>query len=794
MDLSLSVANRSKSKVWKNQSISWLAFKQRLEHPTVTQETVSEYTKMTTAQKGEVKDVGGFVAGHLKNGQRKKGNVVQRSMITLDADYPRKELWDDFLIMYDCAALLYSTHSHKPEKPRYRLIIPLSRPVSPDEYVPIALKIADTLGLDNFDDTTFQPERLMYWPSHSRDAEYVFKTNEADFLNPDEILNEYPDWMDISYWPELPKAKKLLAREVKKAGEPTEKPGLIGAFCRQFSITEAIAEFLPEVYLPTEHEDRFTYAEGSTSGGLVVYDDKFAYSHHSTDPAGELLVNAWDMVRIHQFIELDDEAKAGTPVSRLPSMTAMKELAGGIPAIKAEMQEIALGKTLEDFSEDIVDGGNSKTPKEYFEIDGNGKVKVNHFLLAQAIAKEIPLWFFDSETEELFRYYDRKRGIWRGSAKNFLKSYITKLVAGLTSTRNRNETLADLQDLSFKIVPFPEAPPDKIVLANGVFDLKTSKFTEGFDPELYAISSHPIKYDSRAECPTFDGYLEAVVGKENMRTIYEWMGYLFYGQYKLQNVLFLYGGGGTGKSTLISMMQELVGRQSTSAVSLETLVNSEFAVASLVGKTANFDADAKPEYLADAGLFKKLSGEDETYANPKSKPGFSFRNKAKLTFSMNELPRMSDTSGGMARRVIIIKMDNKLTKNIKEKFPLKTMKKELPGIFNKVTRYFKEALDRGGFTISESAQKERDEWLELNDPIGEFIREATEAGDDYAVKSAELYRAYAEWAKLYGMKPSSAKKFGVRLNELGFEKKPIKKFNTNGFKGVKLKGDFLNEF
>ena len=241
-------------------------------------------------------------------------------------------------------------------------------------------------------------------------------------------------------------------------------------------------------------------------------------------------------------------------------------------------------------------------------------------------------------------------------------------------------------------------------------------------------------------------------------------------------------------------MQAIVGRQSTSAVSLEALVKNDFAVAGLVGKTANFDADGKPEYLADAGLFKKLSGEDETFANPKGKPGYGFKNKAKLTFSMNKLPRMTDTSGGMARRVIIIKMDKVVTSAVKKQYPLKVMKQELPGIFNKVTKYFNEALSRGYFSVSESAQKERDNWLELNDPIGEFIREATESGDDYAVKSAELYRAYAEWAKLYGMNPSNARNFNDRLKEMGYEKKQVKTLKTVGFRGVKLKGDFLGEF
>lgn len=796
MNLSLSVASSSKSKSWKNQSISWLEFKNRLKEPTVTQETVAEYTKMTTAQKGEVKDVGGFVAGHLKNGQRKKGNVVKRSMITLDADYPRKELWEDFLMMYDCAALIYSTHSHRPEKPRYRLIIPLSREVLPDEYVPIALKIADNLGLNNFDDTTYQPERLMYWGSHSRDAEYVFLENEAEFLNPDDVLNEYPDWTDISYWPELPKAKKLLARDVKKAGEPAEKPGLIGAFCRQYTISEAISKFLPEVYLQTDHVDRFTYAEGSTSGGLVVYDDKFAYSHHSTDPAGEQLVNAWDMVRIHKFIEQDDDAKTGTPVSRLPSMKVMEEFAGSIKSVVRELENQRYRDAGLEFEgeSDFSETTEIEDDEKWASYTRSGKKIVNYFLLAKQILKEIPLWYFKSDTEEQFYFYDAKKGIWRGGAESYLKSYITKNKLKLDqSTKNQNETISAIKALATKPSLIPSAPPNKIVLENGIFDLHNLKFESGFNKDLYAISSHPIAYNPAADCPTFDGYLEKVVGKSNKLLIYEWMGFLFYGAYKLQNVLFLFGGGGTGKSTLINLMQDLVGRQSTSTISLESLVTDGFAVAGLVGKTANFDSDAKPEYLADGGLFKKLSGEDDIYANPKGKPGYSFRNKAKLTFSMNRLPRMNDHSGGMARRTIIVTMDTKITKEMKEMFPYKQMVNELSGVFNKAVSAFNKALKIGKFSVSQEVIDNLSEWLSDNDPIGEFVKERVIQGDGYKIRATALYRAYKDYANELGHKnPATATVFYNRLKQLGFTKKVVRLDNgtVQGFEGIRAIEEF----
>ena len=74
-------------------------------------------------------------------------------------------------------------------------------------------------------------------------------------------------------------------------------------------------------------DDRWTYLEGSTNGGLVAYDDKFAYSHHGTDPVGNQLANAFDLVRIHLFGDLDDSVTPNTPVNRYPSYTAMREFA-----------------------------------------------------------------------------------------------------------------------------------------------------------------------------------------------------------------------------------------------------------------------------------------------------------------------------------------------------------------------------------------------------------------------------------------------------------------------------------
>ena len=130
--------------------------------------------KVFLKQKDEIKDVGGIVGGWLKEGKRKRGYVQQRSMVILDADSTTSELWEDTKLLFSNAAAICTTQPYK-EKPRYRLFFPLCRPVTAEEYEPLARKIADTLGMDNFDDTTYQAERLMHKPSHSKGGDYFSK-------------------------------------------------------------------------------------------------------------------------------------------------------------------------------------------------------------------------------------------------------------------------------------------------------------------------------------------------------------------------------------------------------------------------------------------------------------------------------------------------------------------------------------------------------------------------------------------------------------------------------------------
>ena len=344
--LDVALGNSRKTKTWKNRPMHWSELLGRLAKETRTPETVAEYKAMGRNQQSEIKDVGGFVGGYCNNGSR--SDIRFRSILCLDADFADWELWDDWGLLYGNAAAVYSTHKHTPAKPRLRLVVPLARNVTPDEYQAIGRRVADTLGIDKFDDTSYQPQRMMYWPSCSQDGDYYFDSLDADFLDPDQVLATYHNWADVSSWPMSSRVAEVVKKTAAKQKDPLTKGGMVGAFCRAYTIREAIEEYVP-AYVPCDEPNRYTYTGGSTAAGVIVYEDKFSYSHHATDPASSQLVNAWDLVRLHKFSDLDADCDPDTPASSRPSYKAMAQMATEDKRVKTQLVADRMAEADEDF-------------------------------------------------------------------------------------------------------------------------------------------------------------------------------------------------------------------------------------------------------------------------------------------------------------------------------------------------------------------------------------------------------------------------------------------------------------
>ena len=416
--MQIAVANSRMDKVWKNIDISWEEFLGRVSTTRRTVESVEEYKNLSKAKQDGIKDVGGFVGGRLKDGKRKSGCVEHRSMLTLDMDYAKVGVWDE-IKMYACC--IYSTHKHTQDKPRLRLIIPLLRNVTADEYIAVARKVAEDVGIEQFDDTTYQPTRLMYWPSTSSDGEFIFKRQEGSFLDPDKVLSRYEDWRDTSKWPVSSRQMSVVKKSISKQADPLSKAGVVGAFCKTYSIEEVIEKFLPDIYKPSVMEGRYDYAPADSAAGVLVYDNKFSYSHHATDPSCGKLCNSFDLVRIHKFGDMEGDE----------SYKAMQEFCMNDSEVKRQVVEDKKEQAMEDFEDDWY----SK-----LELNKNGDIKdtlsnivkilkydeklkqiaYNEHKCALDTQGELP-WeqvktgWNDSDLASLKVYFDKAYGIWSPS-------------------------------------------------------------------------------------------------------------------------------------------------------------------------------------------------------------------------------------------------------------------------------------------------------------------------------------------------------------------------------------------
>ena len=343
-DLNIAYGNSRAAKQWSNKNIRFDELKERLKVTIRTSESAEEYAKFSKAKRDDAKDHGGFVAGVLKGGRRKIDSVESRSMVALDGD----RIDEAFLLNYEkntaYTSVLYTTHSHTDENPRVRLIFPLTRDVNSEEYVAVARYLAQMLGIDYFDECSYQPNQLMYWPSTPANGTFLYKEIDGDWINPDDILSAHPEWTDPTRLPTSSRESKANTANFQKVQDPLEKEGVVGLFNRVFfPVTLAIDAFLSDVYEPTDSDSRFHLIASSSMAGVEIKENgKFVYSHHAKDPAYLKLCNAFDIVRIHKFGNDDDNK----------SFKSMCEFAMKQEKVKLRVLEERQSQIDDDFSDD----------------------------------------------------------------------------------------------------------------------------------------------------------------------------------------------------------------------------------------------------------------------------------------------------------------------------------------------------------------------------------------------------------------------------------------------------------
>lgn len=307
-NLAIAYGNNRQAKTWVNKTIKFDELKERLRVTIRTTESAEEYARMSKAQRDVAKDHGGFVAGVLEGGRRKIDTVASRSMLSLDGDRIDAAFLENYETLCPYTSVLYTTHSSTEEKPRGRVVIPLTRDITPEEFVALSRYVADMFGIDFFDECSYQPNQMMYWPSTPANGTFVYKETNGGWLDPDDILGQHPEWTDPTRLPTSSRESKANTVAQLKVQDPLTKEGVVGLFNRAYyPISKALEAFLSEVYEPTDNENRWHLISSSSMAGVEIKEDKFVYSHHAKDPAYLKLCNAFDIVRTHHFGDMDDK-------------------------------------------------------------------------------------------------------------------------------------------------------------------------------------------------------------------------------------------------------------------------------------------------------------------------------------------------------------------------------------------------------------------------------------------------------------------------------------------------------
>jgi predicted P-loop ATPase len=387
-----------------------------------TKETVLEYKAGDGDFRLKCKDKGGFIAGSSENNRRDIKSIQTRNMITLDMDYCPQDIISilkekqEKTQELDFGFFIYSTHSHTPEKPRLRLIAPLSKTITVEKYEPIARVIANSIGMEFFDATTFQVNRIMYFPSVSIDGEYIcedFGLGLLPFLDPDVVLNKYMDYHNIEEFqkPHYIEGLRVDKIESGKTKNSTKtKYRIVNAFNIEYSIIDAIDKFLSHVYVKEKSKGRYSFIGGESKSGLVILNDQYAYSHHATDPAQGKLLNAFDIVRIHMFGKRDTDITEQLEYEKYDkssSFSAMVDyIRDELPNVMKHMPEMKkIEKHLEEFETGKIEvEPYSVEAKDWrLTLEFTGKKEDRH---PKSCARNIKIIFENDEYFKDLFYYD----------------------------------------------------------------------------------------------------------------------------------------------------------------------------------------------------------------------------------------------------------------------------------------------------------------------------------------------------------------------------------------------------
>ena len=355
-----------------------------------------------------------------------------------------------------------------------------------------------------------------------------------------------------------------------------------------------------------------------------------------------------------------------------------------------------------------------------------------------------------------------KNGIYVNGHKEIERQMITQIPE--LSRAKRSEVLSYMDILIDQDEDM--SPANYIAFNNGVYNLITDEI-EDFSPDLIITNKIPFDYVPDSYSEVCDNTLDKLACHDDKirALLEECIGYCFYRRNELRKSIILTGEKENGKSTFLSMLEYLLGRQNITSLDLKEL-GERFKTAQLFGKLANIGDDIGDEFIPNPAIFKKLSSGNPVNAEFKGEDPFDFNSYAKLIFSANDIPRIKDKSGAVLSRLVIIPFNARFSVNDPDFDPYIKYKLITPEVMEYLIQIgiagLKRILQNQKFTASEKVDKALVEYEENNNPILLFFREEPKI---YNESTRVVYQDYYSFCVSNNYSPMSNIEFSKQVKK-----------------------------
>jgi putative DNA primase/helicase len=333
--------------------------------------------------------------------------------------------------------------------------------------------------------------------------------------------------------------------------------------------------------------------------------------------------------------------------------------------------------------------------------------------------------------------------------------------------------------------------PNLFNVRNGLFNLQTLKLQK-HDKNVLVTAQAGFAYNPKAQAPNFKKWLsDMLVYPLSEQTdwnlinlVQEMMGYCLTGDTSHRVSFWIVGASRTGKSTLVNLMVKMAKSYHTT-IDLNQLATNRFLLARMAGKRLITSIEASAGVKLEDGIYKTLVSDDVVLADVKNKEPIEFVPQGKIVWAMNNLPYLSDRSGAIDSRVVIIPMARQIPRDewdleLDEKLAL-----ELAGIFNFALEGLARLRRQGFFTPVAQSEKMSSEYRKMQDIYQAFLEDEQWCQLDGKTQATPLYKAFCSWASENGIRHVASKiSIAREWERLGLDK--IRSNQATWYHGIEL--------